>query len=135
MVTEIGSALRGRGRRFLARLRDLSVTTIVVEHRGRFARLGAPGGARPLVMRPGPWRPSGREMMRRCSVPDGRTLPAFWFALDPTPEPWQDTRRQWGGRRSASNRAVRTLEADLDAHRERVPHEAGFVGSPGRGAA
>ncbi len=41
MVTEIGSALRGRGRRFLARLRDLSVTTIVVEHRGRFARLGA----------------------------------------------------------------------------------------------
>jgi len=57
--------------------------------------------------------------MRRCSVPDGRTLPAFWFALGPTPEPWQGTRRQWGGRRFASNRAVRTLEADLDAHRER----------------
>jgi hypothetical protein len=46
-------------------------------------------------------------------------LPAFWFALDPTPEQWQVIRRQWGGRRSASNWAVRTLEADLDAYRER----------------
>ncbi|HLH71043.1 MAG TPA: zinc ribbon domain-containing protein, partial [Candidatus Dormibacteraeota bacterium] len=27
-------------------------------------------------------------------------------------------RRQWGGRRSASNWAVRTLKADLDAYRE-----------------
>ncbi len=41
--TAIGSALNGRGRRLLARLRDPSVTTIVVEHRDRFARLGAEG--------------------------------------------------------------------------------------------
>src|SRR5579883_2776775 len=69
-------------------------------------------------------------MMRRCSVPDGRTLPAFWFALDPTPGPWQGPRRQWGGRRSASNRAVRTLETDLDAHRERGAPRSSLRGEP-----
>ncbi len=40
LVTEVGSALNGKRRKFLA-LRDGSVTTIVVEHRDRFARLGA----------------------------------------------------------------------------------------------
>ncbi|HLH67801.1 MAG TPA: hypothetical protein VKY90_01920, partial [Candidatus Dormibacteraeota bacterium] len=34
------------------------------------------------------------------------------------PEQWQTIRRQWGGRRSAANWAVRTLKADLDAYRE-----------------
>ncbi len=41
IVTEIGSALNGKRREFLARLRDPTVTTIVVEHRDRFARFGA----------------------------------------------------------------------------------------------
>lgn len=41
VVTEVGSALNGRRRRFLALLRDDAVTTIVVEHRDRFARFGA----------------------------------------------------------------------------------------------
>jgi predicted site-specific integrase-resolvase len=41
VVTEVGSALNGRGKRFLALLRDPAVSTIVVEHRDRFARLGA----------------------------------------------------------------------------------------------
>ena len=41
VVTEVGSALNGHHRKFLALLRDKSVTTIVVEHRGRFARFGA----------------------------------------------------------------------------------------------
>lgn len=41
VVTEVGSALDGRRRKFLALLRDPTVTTIVVEHRGRFARFGA----------------------------------------------------------------------------------------------
>jgi predicted site-specific integrase-resolvase len=40
VVTEVGSALNGRGRKFLALLRDPNVTTIVVEHRDRFARFG-----------------------------------------------------------------------------------------------
>lgn len=41
VVTEVGSALDGHRRKFLALARDKSVTTIVVEHRDRFARFGA----------------------------------------------------------------------------------------------
>ena len=41
VVTEVGSALNGRRRKFLALLRDPSVTTIATEHRDRFARFGA----------------------------------------------------------------------------------------------
>lgn len=41
VVTEVGSALNGRRKKFLGLLRDPDVTTIVVEHRDRFARFGA----------------------------------------------------------------------------------------------
>jgi predicted site-specific integrase-resolvase len=41
VVTEVGSALKGHRRQFLALLRDQSVGTVVVEHRDRFARFGA----------------------------------------------------------------------------------------------
>ncbi len=41
VVTEVGSAVDGKRREFLALLRDESVATIVVEHRDRFARFGA----------------------------------------------------------------------------------------------
>ena len=41
VVTETGSALNGKRRKFLALLRDPSVSAIVVEHRDRFARFGA----------------------------------------------------------------------------------------------
>ena len=41
VVTEAGSALNGHRRKFLVLLRDPAVTTIVVEHRDRFARFGA----------------------------------------------------------------------------------------------
>lgn len=41
VVTEVGSALNGQRRKFLALLRDANVSTIVVEHRDRFARFGA----------------------------------------------------------------------------------------------
>ncbi|MGC4797392.1 IS607 family transposase [Micromonospora saelicesensis] len=41
VVTEVGSALNGHRRKFLALLRDSAVSTIVVEHRDRFARFGA----------------------------------------------------------------------------------------------
>lgn len=41
VVTEVGSALNGKRRKFLTLLRDETVTTIVVEHRDRFARFGA----------------------------------------------------------------------------------------------
>jgi predicted site-specific integrase-resolvase len=41
VVTEVGSALNGKRRKFLALLRDPSVSVIVTEHRDRFARFGA----------------------------------------------------------------------------------------------
>ena len=41
VVTEVGSALNGHRRKFLALLRVPTVTSIVVEHRDRFARSGA----------------------------------------------------------------------------------------------
>jgi len=41
VVTEVGSALNGKPRRFLCLLRDPQVTTIIVEHRDRFASFGA----------------------------------------------------------------------------------------------
>jgi putative resolvase len=41
VVTEVGSALNGHRKKFLGLLRDPAVTTIVVEHRDRFARFGA----------------------------------------------------------------------------------------------
>jgi predicted site-specific integrase-resolvase len=61
VVTEVGSARSGQSRKFLSLLRDESVATIVVEHRDRFARFGAPyveaalsaSGRRLLVVDPG----------------------------------------------------------------------------------
>jgi len=41
VVTEVGSALNGHRRKFLALLRDPAVTRIVVEHRDRFCRFGS----------------------------------------------------------------------------------------------
>ncbi|WP_308167961.1 IS607 family transposase [Catellatospora tritici] len=41
VVTEVGSALSGHRKKFLALLGDPAVSTIVVEHRDRFARFGA----------------------------------------------------------------------------------------------
>jgi len=41
VVTEVGSALNRHRRKLLGLLRDPEVTTIVVEHRDRFARFGA----------------------------------------------------------------------------------------------
>jgi predicted site-specific integrase-resolvase len=41
VVTEVGSALNGHRKKFLVLLRDRGVSTIVVEHRDRFARFGA----------------------------------------------------------------------------------------------
>ncbi|ORV98831.1 IS607 family transposase [Mycobacterium kyorinense] len=41
VVTEVGSALNGHRRKFLALLRDPSVGRIVVEHRDRFCRFGS----------------------------------------------------------------------------------------------
>lgn len=41
VLTEVGSAVNGHRRKFLALLRDPSVAVIVVEHRDRFVRFGS----------------------------------------------------------------------------------------------
>jgi len=41
VVTEVGLALNGRRRKFLALLRDPTVSRIVAEHRDRFCRFGS----------------------------------------------------------------------------------------------
>ncbi|MBB3101628.1 putative site-specific integrase-resolvase [Actinoplanes campanulatus] len=41
VVTEVGSSLNGHRKKLLGLLRDPAVSTIVVEHRDRFARFGA----------------------------------------------------------------------------------------------
>lgn len=41
VVTEVGSALNGHRRKFLALLRDPTVSRIVVKHRDRFCRFGS----------------------------------------------------------------------------------------------
>jgi putative transposase len=54
----------------------------------------------------------------RFAIPDGWSVQAFCFALDPSPEQAACLRRQFGGRRYARNWAVRTLKDDLDRYRE-----------------
>lgn len=103
VVTEVGSALNGRRKKFLALLRDPAVSTIVVEHRDRFARFGA-------------------EYVEAALAAQGRRL----LVVDPA-EVDDDLVRdvteiltslcaRLYGRRAAANRARRAVEAvsDLD---------------------
>lgn len=55
--------------------------------------------------------------MTPFEVPEGYTVQAFQFTLDPTLEQSGCVRRQFGGRRKARNWAVATLKADLTAYR------------------
>jgi predicted site-specific integrase-resolvase len=98
VVTEVGSALNGRRKRFLALLRDPAVSTIVVEHRDRFARFGA-------------------EYVEAALAAQGRRL----LVVDPA-EVDDDLVRdvteiltslcaRLYGRRAAANRARRAVEA------------------------
>ncbi len=100
VVTEVGSALNGKRREFLALLRDPSVTTIVVEHRDRFARFGA-------------------EYVEAALAASGRRL----LAADPA-EADDDLVRdvteiltslcaRLYGRRAAANRAARAVAAAI----------------------
>lgn len=98
VVTEVGSALNGHRRKFLALLRDPQVSTIIVEHRDRFARLGA-------------------EYVEAALAAQGRHL----LVVDPA-EVDDDLVRDMTeiltslcarlyGRRAAANRARRAVEA------------------------
>ena len=102
VVTEVGSALNGKRRKFLALLRDESVTAIVVEHRDRFARFGA-------------------EYVEAALSAQGRRL----LVVDPA-EVDDDLVRdvteiltslcaRLYGRRAAANRAKRAVEAATGA--------------------
>ena len=98
VVTEVGSALNGQRKKFLALLRDPAVSTIVVEHRDRFARFGA-------------------EYVEAALAAQGRRL----LVVDPT-EVDDDLVRdvteiltslcaRLYGRRAAANRARRAVDA------------------------
>ncbi|MEO3742993.1 IS607 family transposase [Plantactinospora sp. B5E13] len=97
VVTEVGSALDGHRKKFLALLRDPAVSTIVVERRDRFARFGA-------------------EYVEAALSAQGRRL----LVVDPA-EVDDDLVRdvteiltslcaRLSGRRSAANRARRAVE-------------------------
>lgn len=98
VITEVGSALDGHRRKFLSMLCDPTVTTIVVEHRDRFARFGA-------------------EYVEAALAAQGRRL----LVVDPA-EVDDDLVRdvteiltslcaRLYGRRAAANRAARAVEA------------------------
>lgn len=97
VVTEVGGALNGHRRMFLALLKDKTVTTIVVEHRDRFAGFGA-------------------EYVQAALEADGRRL----LVVDPA-EVDDDLVRdvteiltslcvRLYGKRAAANRAARAVE-------------------------
>jgi predicted site-specific integrase-resolvase len=98
VVTEVGSALNGHRRKFLTLLRDPAVSTILVEHRDRFAGFGA-------------------EYVEAALAAQGRRL----LVVDPA-EVDDDLVRdvteiltslcaRLYGRRAAANRARRAVEA------------------------
>ncbi|WP_091408832.1 IS607 family transposase [Micromonospora saelicesensis] len=98
VVTEVGSAFNGHREKFVALLRDPGVSTIVVEHRDRFARFGA-------------------EYVEAALAAQGRRL----LVVDPA-EVDDDLVRdvteiltslcaRLYGRRAAANRARRAVEA------------------------
>ncbi len=102
VVTEVGSALNGHRRKFLALLRDPRASTILVEHRDRFARFGA-------------------EYVEAALAAQGRRL----LVVDPA-EVDDDLVRdvteiltslcaRLYGRRAAANRARRAVEAATGA--------------------
>jgi len=103
VVTEVGPALNGRRKKFLVLLRDPAVSTIVVEHRDRFARFGA-------------------EYVEAALSAQGRRL----LVVDPV-EVDDDLVRdvteiltslcaRLYGRRAAANRAGRAVAAATSAH-------------------
>ena len=101
VVTEVGSALNGHREKFLALLRDLAVTAIVVEHRDRFVRFGAEYVEAALSAQ-------GRCLLvvDRAEVDDdlGRVVTEIVTSLCV----------RLYGRRAAANRARRAVEAVTD---------------------
>jgi hypothetical protein len=76
VVTEVGPALSGQRRKLLSLLADESVAIIVVEHRDRFARFGAPyvqaalsaSGTSSSLLSPADLRPAARTAAARTRL-------------------------------------------------------------------
>ncbi|VAZ69593.1 hypothetical protein LAUMK40_05756 [Mycobacterium kansasii] len=101
VVTEIGSALNGHRRKFLALLRDPAVTRIVVEHRDRFCRFGSEYVEAALVAQ-------GRELVVVDSAEVDDDL-----VRDMTEILTSMCARLYG-KRAAANRARRAIAAAAD---------------------
>ena len=70
VVTEVGSALNGKRRKFSGLVRDPTVTTIIAEHPDRFARFGAEhvGGALDAGHRPWWWSMAQKSTTTWCGT-------------------------------------------------------------------
>jgi predicted site-specific integrase-resolvase len=97
VVTEVGSALNGKRRKFLGLLSDPTVTTIIVEHRDRFARFGAEYVAGALDA-------GDRRMV---VVDDGEVDDDL---VGDMTEPMTSLCARLYGRRSAAHRAAKAVE-------------------------
>jgi len=96
VVTQVGSGLNGKRRKFLALLADPSVTTIEVEHRDRFARFGSDFVAASLEA-------SGRLVVAHDAEIDDDLV-------RDTAEVLTSFCARLYGRRAAAHRATRALE-------------------------
>ena len=101
-VTEVGSALNGHRRKFLALLRDPSVGRIVVEHRDRFCRFGSEYVAAALAAQ-------GRELVVVDSAEVDDDL------VRDMAEILTSMCARLYGKRAAANRARRAVAAASDA--------------------
>jgi predicted site-specific integrase-resolvase len=100
-VTEVGSALNGRRRKFLCLLRDPVVTRIVVEHWDRFCRFGSEYVEAALAAQ-------GRELVvvDSAEVDDDLVRDMTEILTSMCPRLY--------GRRAAANRAKRAITAAAD---------------------
>jgi predicted site-specific integrase-resolvase len=102
VVTEVGSALNGQRRKFVALLGDRSVGRIVVEHRDRFCRFGSEYAQAALAAQ-------GRELV----VVDSSEVDDD-LVRDMTEILASMCARSYG-KRAAANRAKRAVAAAADA--------------------
>ena len=98
VVTEVGSGLNGKRRKLLGILSDSTVTTIIVEHRDRFARFGSEYVAASL-----------QANGRRLAVVDDAQVDDD-LVLDMT-EVLRSFCARLYGRRAAAHRAAKALAA------------------------
>lgn len=101
VVVEVGSALNGHRRKFLALLRDPSVQRIVVEHRDRFCRFGSEYVQAALAAQ-------GRELVVADAAEVDDDL------VRDMPEILTSICARLYGKRAAQNRAKRAVAAAAD---------------------